>query len=52
MLRDFGVSKFYVHDESLTERGLTTENLVMDVEVVNGAQIAEIMQTAGKVLPF
>jgi tRNA 2-thiouridine synthesizing protein C len=52
MLRDFDVDKFYVHDESLAERGLTTEDLVMEVEVVNGAQIAEILDQAGKVLPF
>jgi tRNA 2-thiouridine synthesizing protein C len=52
MLRDFDVDKFYVHDESLAERGLTTEDLVMQVELVNGAQIAEILDQAGKVLPF
>lgn len=52
MLRDFDVSKFYVHDESLAERGLTTQDLVMEVEVVSGAQIAGILEQAGKVLPF
>jgi tRNA 2-thiouridine synthesizing protein C len=52
MLREFDVEKFYVHDESLSERGLTVEDLVTDVEVVDGAQIAQIMETAGKVLPF
>ena len=52
MLRDFDVEQFYVHDESLAERGLTTGDLVMDVEVVNSAQIAEILEQAGKVLPF
>jgi tRNA 2-thiouridine synthesizing protein C len=52
MLRDFDVEKFYVHDESLAERGLTTKDLVMEVEVVSGAQIAEILEQAGKVLPF
>ena len=52
MLRDFDVEKFYVHDDSLAERGLTPEDLVMEVEVVSGAQIAEILETAGKVLPF
>ena len=52
MLRDFEVSRFYVHDESLAERGLTTDDLVMDVEVVNGERIAEILEQAHKVLPF
>jgi tRNA 2-thiouridine synthesizing protein C len=52
MLRDFDVERFYVHDESLAERGLTPDDLVMEVEVVSGAQIAKILETAGKVLPF
>ena len=52
MLREFDVEKFYVHDESLAERGLTSDDLVMDAEAVNGAQIAQILETAGKVLPF
>jgi tRNA 2-thiouridine synthesizing protein C len=52
MLTEFDVEKFYVHDESLRERGLTTDDLLMDVEVVNGAQIAQILETAGRVLPF
>ena len=52
MLRDFDVEKFYVHDESLAERGLTADDLVLDVEVVSGAQIAGILDAAGTVLPF
>jgi tRNA 2-thiouridine synthesizing protein C len=52
MLRDFDVEKFYVHDESLAERGLTVNDLVIDVEVVGGARIAQILETVGKVLPF
>ena len=52
MLADFDVEKFYVHDESLAERGLSTDDLVMDVEIVNSAQIAQILETASKVLPF
>ncbi len=52
MLKDFDVEKFYVHDASLAERGLTTDDLVIDVELVNGAQIADILEKATKVLPF
>jgi tRNA 2-thiouridine synthesizing protein C len=52
MLRDFDVERFYVHDESLAERGLTEDDLVMDVKVVDGSQIAAILESAGKVLPF
>lgn len=51
-LTEFDVNRFYVHDASLAERGLTPEDLVLDVEVVNSAQIAEILEAAGKVLPF
>ncbi len=51
-LVDFGVTKFYAHDESLAERGLTREDLVLDVQVVDGAKIAEIMASCGKVVPF
>ncbi len=52
MLTEFDVNEFYVHDESLAERGLTADDLLMDVEVVDGARIAEILDAAGKVLPF
>ncbi len=52
VLADFGVTKFYVHDDSLTERGLTPDDLVMDVEIVDGAGAAQVLESAGLVLPF
>jgi tRNA 2-thiouridine synthesizing protein C len=52
MLEDFGVSKFYVHDASLAERGLTAGDLVMDVEIVDGAALAAILESSALVLPF
>ena len=52
MLPDFEVNEFYVHDRSLAERGLTTDDLVMDVEVVDGATIAGLLAESGTVLPF
>jgi tRNA 2-thiouridine synthesizing protein C len=51
-LAEFGVEQFYVHRESLEERGLTAEDLVLDAQVVDSAGIARILDTAGKVLPF
>jgi len=51
-LEEFGVTKFYVHDASLAERGLTRHDLTMDVEVVDGARIADILSSCGKVVPF
>jgi sulfur relay (sulfurtransferase) DsrF/TusC family protein len=52
MLTEFGVNRFYVHDQSLADRGLTTSDLLMEVDVVDGARIAQILADAGKVLPF
>ena len=52
MLEDFGVTKFYVHDRSLKERGLTAEDLVMDVDVVDDAGASQVMASSGIVLPF
>ena len=52
MLKDFDVERFYVHDESLAERGLTVGDLVLEAEIIDGAQIADILETAGTVLPF
>jgi len=52
MLKEFDVDRFYVHDISLAERGLTPDDLLMEVEVVDGAKIAGILEAAGTVLPF
>jgi tRNA 2-thiouridine synthesizing protein C len=52
MLGDFGVSKFYVHDQSLRERGLAPEDLVLDVEMLNDAGVARVLESSGVVLPF
>jgi tRNA 2-thiouridine synthesizing protein C len=52
MLKDFNVNRFVVHDESLSERGISIDDLVLDVEVATSAQIAEIFSDYGKVLPF
>lgn len=52
MLKDFNVNRFVVHDQSMADRGLSADNLVMEVEVANSDQIAEILNTYKKVLPF
>ncbi len=51
-LAEFGVTQFFVHDQSLAERGLTAKDLVMGAAIVDSARIAQILETAGKVLPF
>lgn len=52
MLKDFDVNRFVVHDQSLADRGLTVDDLVMDVELVDSSQISAIFEEYGKVLPF
>lgn len=51
-LKDFGVTQFYVHAPSLSERGLRPEDLVMDVELVDDATVARILEDSQLVLPF
>lgn len=52
MLKDFNVTRFVVHDQSLVERGLTSQDLVVEVELASSAQIAELLEACGRVLPF
>ena len=52
MLKEFNVNRFVVHDESLSERGLTVDDLVFEVEMANSSQISEIIKDYGRVLPF
>ncbi len=52
MLSDFGVTKFYAHHQSLSERGLTPDDLVMDVEIVDDAGVARVLEACETVLPF
>lgn len=52
MLPDFEVNRFYAHDVSLAERGLSTDDLVMDVEVADSAGIANLLESCDAILPF
>ena len=51
-LPDVGVKEFYVHDESLKERGLTEDDLVTDVRIVSGEEITKVLAGCTAVLPF
>jgi tRNA 2-thiouridine synthesizing protein C len=51
-LSEFETVKVYVHDVSLAERGLMPDDLVMAAEIVDSAQVAQILDAAGAVLPF
>jgi tRNA 2-thiouridine synthesizing protein C len=52
ILKDFNVKRFVVHDQALVDRGLSSDDLVMEVEIANGEQITKIFDEYGKVLPF
>jgi tRNA 2-thiouridine synthesizing protein C len=51
-LPDVGVTEFYVHDQSLAERGLSPADLLMEAAVVSGERISEILSGCSAVLPF
>ena len=52
MLTEFGVNRFVVHEESLSERGLSTDDLILEVETANNKQFSEIIEEYGRLLPF
>lgn len=51
-LEGYDIEKLYVDGESLEARGLTTENLLVPVEVLNTAQMAELMDQQDVVISF
>jgi tRNA 2-thiouridine synthesizing protein C len=52
MLPEFGVDEFYVHRSSLEARGLSTDDLVVDVELLDDAGLAQLLAECGTVMPF
>ncbi len=52
VMEDYGIEKVYVDGRSLEERGLTPEDLMIPVEVVDRATIAKVMAEQDVVLPF
>jgi tRNA 2-thiouridine synthesizing protein C len=51
-LEGYDVEKLYVERESLQARGLSVEDLMVDVEVLSSAQMAELMAAQDVVLSF
>jgi tRNA 2-thiouridine synthesizing protein C len=51
-LEDYDVTKLYVEKEALEARGLTEEDLVVPVQVMDSAKIAQIMEEQDVVLSF
>jgi tRNA 2-thiouridine synthesizing protein C len=52
MLPEFGVDEFYVHQPSLEARGLSVDDLVMDVQLLDDAGLAKLLAECGTVMPF
>jgi tRNA 2-thiouridine synthesizing protein C len=51
-LDGYDVEKLYVERESLEARGLSEDQLLVDVEVLSGAQMGELMAQQDVVLSF
>jgi tRNA 2-thiouridine synthesizing protein C len=52
ILPEFGVNGFYVHQPSLEERGLSVDDLVMEVQLIDNAELAKLLTEHDAVLPF
>ncbi|RME87715.1 MAG: sulfurtransferase complex subunit TusC [Anaerolineae bacterium] len=51
-LPDFEVHRFYVLEDSLKERGLTLDDLVIQPQVIDRAALAALFEEHAAVLPF
>ncbi len=51
-LEDYDIDKLYVEAESLAARGLTAEDLVTDVKVVDAKALAGLMEQQDVILSF
>lgn len=51
-LEGYDIEKLYVEKESLDQRGLSEENLIVPVEVVSTAQMTELMESQDVVISF
>jgi len=51
-LEMYDVEKLYVSRQSLEERGLTEEDLLVDVEVLDASQLADLMDEQDVILSF
>jgi tRNA 2-thiouridine synthesizing protein C len=51
-LEGYDIEKLYVEKESLAARGLTEDDLVVDVKVLSRAEMADMMESQDVVLSF
>lgn len=52
VLPEYDVEKIYVERESLETRGLTADDMIIDVEVLGKEEILKLMQESDVLLPF
>lgn len=51
-LEGYDVEKLYVEQESLDERGITAEDLLLEVEIVSRAQASDLMEEQDVLFSF
>lgn len=51
-LEDYDITKIYADRESLEQRGLSADDLVIPVKVMEAGEIAKIMEEQHVLLPF
>jgi tRNA 2-thiouridine synthesizing protein C len=51
-LEGYDIEKLYVEKESMEARGLTTDDLIVDVEVLDAAEMAALLEEQDVVLSF
>ncbi|MDD5403384.1 MAG: sulfurtransferase complex subunit TusC [Sulfuricella sp.] len=51
-LEGYDIEKLYVEKESMEARGLTADDLVVDVEVLGAAELADLLEEQDVVLSF
>lgn len=52
VLEDYGVENLWVEKDSLEARGLTADDLITDVTVVDADEVKKILQQQDVILPF
>ena len=51
-LEGYDIEKLYVEKESMEARGLTEDDLIVDVEVLDAAEMAALLEEQDVVLSF
>jgi tRNA 2-thiouridine synthesizing protein C len=51
-LEDYDVEKLYVEKESLESRGISEDDLIVDVEIKSAAELTQLMEEQDTILTF